>query len=395
MRYVTLVALLLSIFVVTHVFASQAQEDDTSLETNKATKAKSKFWSPEDGWLDISGFLDEAYGFVPILIPITEPAVGYGAAGVLAFIDKPEGESEAGFGRPNITAVGGMITENNTKGAMAGDVRHWLDERLQTLVGGIAASINLDFYGMGRDVILRNHPLSYNIETIGGVVQAKYRFGKSKIWAGLGYALASMKVKFNEPFEQSYVPDFQRVSNIGGLIPSLTFDSRDNIFTPTRGTYIEASVGLFSHYLGGDNEFQRANLIVMYFQPLHQKLIFGVRGGGAFSFGNVPFYLRPFIFLRGAPVMRYQGEYTAQVEAEVRWQFWKRFSLVGFAGAGTAWNDFDRFTRFNNSSNIVTGGAGFRYEMAQKYGLHMGLDVATGPAGPAVYVQFGSAWARP
>jgi hypothetical protein len=26
----------------------------------------------------------------------------------------------------------------------------------------------------------------------------------------------------------------------------------------------------------------------------------------------------------------------AQVEAELRWQFWKRFSLVGFVGAGCA-----------------------------------------------------------
>ena len=43
--------------------------------------APSKFFSAEDGWADVSGFLDEAYGFLPVVIPITEPAVGYGAAG--------------------------------------------------------------------------------------------------------------------------------------------------------------------------------------------------------------------------------------------------------------------------------------------------------------------------
>jgi glucose/arabinose dehydrogenase len=43
----------------------------------------------------------------------------------------------------------------------------------------------------------------------------------------------------------------------------------------------------------------------------------------------------------------------------------------------------------------VTGGGGFRYELARKYKLHMGLDVAFGPDGPALYVQFGSAWMRP
>lgn len=58
----------------------------------------------------------------------------------------------------------------------------------------------------------------------------------------------------------------------------------------------------------------------MQFIPLHPRLYLGLRGDGAASFGNVPFYLRPFISLRGAPIMRYQGEEIAQIEAELRWQ---------------------------------------------------------------------------
>jgi hypothetical protein len=90
--------------------------------------------------------------------------------------------------------------------------------------------------------------------------------------------------------------------------------------------------------------------------------------------------------------MRYQGEEVAQIEAELRWQFWRRFSLVGFAGAGGAWNDFQRF---RSSQTIATGGVGFRHELARRYGIHMGLDVAFSPDNAAVYFQVGSAWARP
>src|SRR5262245_20114924 len=97
-----------------------------------AASAPSKFRSPDDGWLDVSGFLDEKYGFVPVVAPITEPAVGYGAAGALAFIDKPLGEAKAGFGRPDITIVGGLATQNGSWGAMIGDLRHWLGDRLET-----------------------------------------------------------------------------------------------------------------------------------------------------------------------------------------------------------------------------------------------------------------------
>jgi outer membrane protein assembly factor BamA len=348
--------------------------------------------SADDGWLDLSGFLDERYGFIPLVIPITEPAVGYGAALALAFIDKPFGEAQAGFGRPDITVVGGLGTENGTWGAMAGNVSHWLDDSLQTTVGVIRASINLDFQGIGENGALKDHPLSYNLEPLGGVVRAKYRLGRSYFWAGISYALATTQVKFDAPAGTPGLPDFQRESRVGGLTPSLTYDSRDNIFTPTRGTYVEAGAGLFSQALGGDGEFQRVSLIAMHFLPLHPKWTLGVRGDAAFSFGDVPFYLRPFVALRGVPIMRYQGEHTAQAEGELRWQFWKRFSLVGFVGFGGAWNELERF---DNPVTVVTGGAGFRYEIARKYGLHMGLDVAFGPDTTAIYVQFGSAWARP
>jgi hypothetical protein len=373
-------------------WAGIASAQTASTNTPATTNAPSKFRSAEDGWLDVSGFLDEKYGFLPVVIPITEPAVGYGAAAGLAFMSKPLGEAKAGFNRPNITAVGGMGTENGSWGVFAGDVRHWLNDRLQTVVGAVYASVNLDFHGIGAGGNLADHPLSYNLEPKGGMLQTKYRLGESRVWVGLNYAYATTRISFDAPKGTPGLPDFQRDSNVGGLTPSVTYDTRDNIFTPTRGAYVEAGAGLFSEALGGDGEFQRARVIGMQFIPLHPKLTLGFRGEVAASFGDAPFYLRPFISLRGAPIMRYQGEEMAQIEAELRWQFWKRFSVVGFAGSGAAWNDFERF---DSKQTIVTGGTGFRYEIARKYGIHMGLDVAFGPDNTAVYVQIGSAWARP
>ncbi|MBN8463671.1 MAG: BamA/TamA family outer membrane protein [Dechloromonas sp.] len=354
--------------------------------------AQSRFRSAEDGWLDVSGFLDEAYGFIPIAIPITEPAVGLGGAGALMFVDKQPGGAKAGFGRPNITVVGALGTENGTRGAFAGDVRHWLDDRLKTVVGVIDASVNLDFYGIGRDPDLERHPKSYNLETRAAVAQARYRIGDTPFWIGLGYVRANTTVTFDLLPAHPLIPDIQSGSQVGGLLPHLSFDSRDNVFTPTAGTYLEASAGLFSKELGGDSNFQRINLVGIHFRPVLHDLIFGINAGSTLSYGEVPFYLRPFVALRGAPAMRYQGDGTAQVEAELRWQLWQRFSLLGFAGTGRAWND----SRWRNSEQeVTTYGVGFRYEIAREYGLHIGIDVATGPDGPAWYVQVGNAWMRP
>jgi len=389
-RYAVWLVLLLGIVPVTAAASPPAEASET-LQT-AATDTTSKFYSTDDGWLDVSGFLDKTYGFVPLVIPITEPAVGYGAAGGLAFVDKSFGKAQAGFGRPNITVVGGLGTENGTWGVMAGDMRHWMDDRLQTLVGVVYASVNLDFYGIGRDNVLENHPRSYNLEPLAGLVRAKYRLGGSKFWAGLGYALASTQVTFATPDKIPGLPVLQGESRVGGLAPTISYDSRDNMFTPVNGTFVEATAAFFSPAFGGDDEFQRYSLTAMHYLPLHRDVTLGVRGDATISAGDVPFYMRPFIALRGAPVMRYQGDEVAQIEAELRWQCWKRFSIVGFAGYGAAWNDF---TRVDNTLTVVTGGAGFRYEIARAYGLHMGVDVAFGPDVTAIYVQFGSAWMRP
>ncbi len=346
----------------------------------------------DDGWPDLSEFLDEKFGFLPIAVPITEPAVGYGVAGGLAFLSRPLGDAKAGFGRPDITMVGGLATENGSRALAAGDIRYWLDERLQTRVFVFNGSMNLDFHGLGEDESLAGQPLRYELEPLASSLDVRYRLGDTPWWAGLNYSIASIDVSFDASTGTTGLPEFSRESQLGGLVPSITHDSRDNLFTPTSGNYFEATLGLFSEALGGDEEFQRLYLLGMQYAPLAPQLWLGLRGDAAASFGDVPFYLRPFVSLRGVPMLRYQGEAAASLEAELRWQCWQRISLIGFGGVGAAWNEVDRFS---NTATASSGGVGVRYELAREYGLHAGFDIAFGPEETVLYVQFGSAWARP
>ena len=356
----------------------------------KEAESDSKIISSEDGWLDVSLFLDEAYGFLPIVMPITEPAVGYGAGGGLLFLDQPLGNSE--YKRPNITGVFGFGTENGTWGGGAGDIRMWMKDRLQTTAAVLRASVNLDFYGVGEDPILAANPLRYTLDVAGGVVMGKYQPGKSRWLVGMGYVYVATDVTFEAPDVTPGLPDYTSETTVAGILPSITYDTRDNIFTPTKGLYLEATVAAFSEALGADGDYQRGNLVGMYFRPLGPKLFLGLKAQVSATFGDPPFFLQPYIQLRGAPSMRYQGQEVAQAEAEIRWQFWKRFSVVGFAGTGKAWSDINGVER---DQSVVTGGAGFRYEIARKYGIHMGIDVAWGPDETALYIQVGSAWMRP
>ncbi len=234
--------------------------------------------------------------------------------------------------------------------------------------------------------------MQYTLEPTGFMLQTKYRLGGSRAWVGVNYALAQTNVSFDVPEGTPGIPITSRESKIGGLTPSLTYDSRDTLFTVSRGTFFEASAGFYGSSFGGDDEFQKVSIVAMQFLHLQKAFVLGLRADLGFSYGDPPFYVRPYVGLRGAPVMRYQRDNLVQGEAEARWQFWKRLSLVGFAGYGEVWNDSDALER---KVNVTTGGGGIRYEIARKYKLHMGADVAFGPDGPALYIQFGSAWMRP
>jgi hypothetical protein len=134
-----------------------------------------RFFDPDDGWLDVSGFLDTAYGFIPLAAPITEPAVGYGAVGALVFVDRDVAGQGQRYTRPNIAVVGGLATENGTRGLFAAHLGTWKEGKLRTLVGVADADVNLDFFGLGGDRRPESAPLGYSVSARGGVAGANYR----------------------------------------------------------------------------------------------------------------------------------------------------------------------------------------------------------------------------
>ena len=121
--------------------------DASGLDAKRQGSAR--FFDPEDGQFDLSYFLENPRGFLPIPIVVTEPAVGYGGGGAGMFLRPRREAGDEGWARPDISAVGAFATQNGTWGAFAGDASRWLDGRLRTLVGAGTGRVNLDFYGLG------------------------------------------------------------------------------------------------------------------------------------------------------------------------------------------------------------------------------------------------------
>lgn len=373
-------------------FPSTQGEQDA--EAAPPAQKQGRLRDPEDGWFDASAFLDSAYGFVPLAAPITEPAVGYGAVGALIFIDRKEPAPGQAYARPNMAVAGGLATENGTSGLFAGHLGNWKGGKLRSLVAVADAEINLEYFGLGGVRYPAAPVVDYTIEARGGLAGGSYRLGNSSFWIGLRYANMSTRVELggDPQMPSTEIPSDDLDLDLAALTPSLTLDTRNNFFTPTRGWYLDLSLPVFREAFGGDREFEKAALTVMHFRPLADSWFFGARATARTSADGTPFFLRPFVTLRGVQALRYQGEQAAEVEAELRWQLHPRFSAVAFGGAGVARS---KVPGSDSKENVVSGGGGFRYLLARQHGLHVGLDVALGPDDPVLYVVFGSAWMRP
>ena len=92
------------------------------------------FIDQDDGNLDVSDWLVDRKGFLPIPIVITEPAVGYGGGLALMFVRnsmRESAEKSKATGHqtpPDIFVLGAAATENGTKFAFGGGMATFGDD---------------------------------------------------------------------------------------------------------------------------------------------------------------------------------------------------------------------------------------------------------------------------
>jgi len=355
-------------------------------------KPASKFRDPENGEFDISSYLATPKRFLPVPIVITEPAIGYGGGLAGMFIRPREDAGSEGFARPNVSILGGFATENGTWGALAGDTSRWMDDRVQTLAGAGVGELHLNFYGLGDSDESLDEPVKYQLDFALLMLQGDWKPKPKSPWSiGLRYVYSKI-----EPHLESE-PQFPGLADnidikISAPAAVLEYDSRNSLFTPTRGMYAESVYLASRESLGATEEFERFQQVVMGWLPLGDRVTLGLRGDYQWSSDGTPFFMRPYIKLRGVEAMRYQGDEMASAEVEARWQLRERWSLVGAIGYGEARTDRELFS---GSRDVVSGAVGFRYLLARLFGLHAGLDVGFSEGTTAVYIQIGNAWFRP
>lgn len=354
---------------------------------------KKYFVDSTDQAFDMSKFLATRIGLMPVPFIITEPAVGYGAGLGLVFFHRTKEEKETGvFSKlpPSLTMVAGLYTENGTWMGMLGHQGSYLKDHLRYFGAIGYTNLNTTFYGTGR--IFQDLAVEFNLNGFILFQELLVRIKKTNLFLGANYSFFGSTAKFYTGLNIPGLEELKTDIYNAGINAVVQYDSRDNIFTPSKGYFTALQIGYFGPELGGDRSYQNLDWRNYYWVPaVKDKLIAGFRAKGTYRWGDVPFYNLPFIQLRGIPALRYQGNVALVGETEWRWNVWRRWSLIGFAGSGWVANEW---VDLHLDEAKISYGTGFRYFIAREYGMHVGLDFAWGPEDFIWYVTMGTAWFR-
>jgi len=348
------------------------------------------FFDKKDGSLDLSDYMSQVYGFIPMPILITEPSVGYGGGLTLIYLHDTLMGTKSQSGRiipPSMSGITLAGTENGTTIAGAFHTGYWLEDTLRTTtyIGNPNVYINL---------YANDKPFEMHLKGLFFYQDVKFRVKDSNFFLGGSYMTTSSKVEFDFP---NFDRDFGKDVNIASVGLIAEYDSRDNQMSPNEGMLLTAKSFFYDKSVGSDYKLERYKAKGLFYNKLNEKvnLDFSVLGETVSGDrGEIPPYMYPFVIMRGVPMMKYQGEHVTQLEAQVSYNFTPRWRGLAFGGVGRAFGEQTVANKidFSYAKDIYAGGVGFRYLLARKFGLRVGVDIAKSQEDEAFYIQFGTAW---
>jgi hypothetical protein len=355
--------------------------------------ARPSFFDPTDGQFDLSDMLLNHKGVLPVPTIITEPAIGYGFGLALLYFTMPPAAATDDNGDaanpqprtmnpPNITAVAGMVTNTSSWAAGLAHFHTWDDDHIRYLGAIGKLDLHLNYYGP------RENANAYELTGVGTIQQVLFRIGNSPWYVGPRYSFLHSSTRFGSGVPEG-ISHYERNLDIGkgGIV--IDYDTRDNFFYPRSGTYAEVEAELARGALGSDRSFEMQTAKGYHWIPLSSKWVLGLRADLGFSQGDIPFFAQPYVELRGVSQAKFQDRNQITTEMELRYYITPRWSVLGFGGVGRAYGNLHAFS---DAPTAFGFGTGFRYLIARKLGITMGIDVAHGPGQNAFYIQVGSAW---
>ena len=362
---------------------SSASDKDTN-------SSKELSFLGEDGSLDLDEYLSQTYGFLPVPTLITEPAVGYGAGVALIYLHDKLLGTKSSTGRRIPPSMSGVMLAGTQNGTTVGGAFHqgyWLEDNLRTMSYIGIPNVFMDMY-------TPNSSFEMHLDGKMAYQDIKYRLADSNLFLGASYMYIHSEITLDFADLEK---DFGGDVNIAhfGLIGE--YDSRDNQMSPNKGMLISSKINMFDEAVGSDYDFTNYKLMTLFYNELSDTINLDFNFVAEHVDGDdseIPPYLYPFVSMRGIPMMKYSGGSVTTAQTQLSYRFKPRWSALVFGGVGRTFSKQVAAPNrnFSDAPNVFAGGVGFRYLIASKFGLRMGIDIAKSKEDEAFYIQFGTAW---
>jgi len=250
-----------------------------------------------------------------------------------------------------------------------------------------------NFWGLGKSAPDSNKE-SYKFKQYYVYLHPQRRIGSNLF---LGVVLEHQRV-FNVEYDRGKLFDQENIVGrngyqISGMGLSFTFDTRNNAFSPSKGTMMQFWFDHFMPFIGSDYQYTSYVVDIRRFLRIYKEQILALQAYGMFTAGEVP--LRSLAALGGANSMRgyYAGRFRDKnqgvLQAEYRVPIIGRIGVVGFAGFGNVGPEL-KDINFQDFKYSYGGGVRIALNKAEK--LNLRLDYGLGQHSQGFYLQLGEAF---
>ena len=212
----------------------------------------------------------------------------------------------------------------------------------------------------------------------------------------IGISLEYQRV-FHFYYDRSNFYDYANVEGLqGGNIPGagalITWDSRNNAFSPTKGEFFEVSMTSFENQ---PKDFDYSNYIFDFRKYIETRRNEVVAFQIYFNFnkGSIPILslasMGGHSLMRGYYSGRFRDKDLVAAQVEYRMHVWKRFGVVGFAGAGQVSNHLEDL---GINQFKVAIGAGLRVALKPQERLNLRLDYGVARNSQGFYLTVAEAF---
>jgi outer membrane protein assembly factor BamA len=243
------------------------------------------------------------------------------------------------------------------------------------------------FFGIGN-----NTPSSlaetYTPKTFGFQLSLRRKFLEN-FFAGIQYQFKRTVIEKVVPgglLSSGTIPGSQGGA-VSGFGMTLTYDNRDNIIFPRRGSYFQLTTDVCGRYVGSDFNYTAVRIDIRRYLPVFEKDVLAFQLLFRTVAGTAPFYdlsnLGNAWMMRGTSTGRYIDKSMLAFQAEYRLHVWKRFSAVGFAGLGDV---APNLTSFSFDPFKYSVGGGLRFRVDSREGTNVRVDYAWARGASGLYV---------